>query len=766
MAMTGELLADFSDFTRAVNQAVVSLQGFESGAGQVKKSLDAMVDDFSGRKVIQDAALMVEAVERIGGVSKLTEAELDRVSAKASEASEKLRAMGQDVPPGLQKIATAATDAKVAHEGLGSVVRSLATDFLALFSARAAFDFVKDLVATSSALNNLSAQTHLSVEDIQTLSGALSEFGVDQESLAQGLYKLSRGIAGGDDSVAHGLHLMGLSLQDVKGVNGEQLFLTVAHGLAELQGGLRDTAAADIYGGKLGAAMARSAEGIDGALAKWKELNTVASSESTKALDEAGASVGRLVTSLKALAIEGLAPAAGELNVLIGAHQKGASTWDLFKAVTTDLVARTLDLGTGTARLTSLLVSQQTEVDSTAVKNAALAASHGEITTALEKRTQAEKVLAALQREAVEPLSAAQLQNLNRLKEMNQLTQANAIAIGVSAAQYTKYTAQVKEAEDAFRDQQQNEAKHQADMDAMRMTSAAQQIKALETLAAANLKAYGTDEQIAALQRLDAQELALTQSVYAQTTSEKDRMKLLDQYGAKHAEITAQIMALESKKKDVINQGVAENLEAQTRLNAAYGLTASGGMQEQDSALKTLNTTLARLNVEAAKGKDVTNLVQEAYNAYTKSLRDAALADDAAAQAAARKTGALKDTTQALKDAEAATRSYAASNAAGGSSGGAFQAPSFAGYTPGYTPSFQLPKYSFAAGGVGDFGSGTLAMLHGKEAIVPLTSGGGGVGGLVQNITIHVNGTAADVARQVSDEIMRAAMRGQQFGAS
>jgi hypothetical protein len=29
-----------------------------------------------------------------------------------------------------------------------------------------------------------------------------------------------------------------------------------------------------------------------------------------------------------------------------------------------------------------------------------------------------------------------------------------------------------------------------------------------------------------------------------------------------------------------------------------------------------------------------------------------------------------------------------------------------------------------------------------------------------------VNGTAADVARQVSDEIMRAAMRGQQFGAS
>jgi hypothetical protein len=70
----------------------------------------------------------------------------------------------------------------------------------------------------------------------------------------------------------------------------------------------------------------------------------------------------------------------------------------------------------------------------------------------------------------------------------------------------------------------------------------------------------------------------------------------------------------------------------------------------------------------------------------------------------------------------------------------------------------------FRGGGVGDFGEGTLAMLHGKEAIVPLDNAQGGLGGMTLNF--YVNGTAVQAAQQIKEIIMRELKSQRQFGAA
>ena len=53
-----------------------------------------------------------------------------------------------------------------------------------------------------------------------------------------------------------------------------------------------------------------------------------------------------------------------------------------------------------------------------------------------------------------------------------------------------------------------------------------------------------------------------------------------------------------------------------------------------------------------------------------------------------------------------------------------------------------LAAFSFAEGGIGDFGSGTPAMLHGKEAIIPLSKLSSVMGG-TGDVTVNINNAPA-----------------------
>jgi len=111
MAISAKFVADFSDLSAKVRQAEKDLTVLSTGAVKVGTSFNRMITSFSGEKIVAEANRTIAVVEALGGSSKLTAAELQKVGAIASEAAEKLRAMGQAVPLGLQQIADEAANA-------------------------------------------------------------------------------------------------------------------------------------------------------------------------------------------------------------------------------------------------------------------------------------------------------------------------------------------------------------------------------------------------------------------------------------------------------------------------------------------------------------------------------------------------------------------------------------------------------------------------------------------------------------------------------
>ena len=225
MAISGKFLADFEAFYSAVQKAEVELRGMETGAGKVGTSLNRMVDNFSGRKVIQDATLMAEAVERIGGTSKLTEQELERVAATATEAATKMKAMGVDVPPGIAAIATQATKTTDTFGGMKNIALDLAGAFGIAFSIGTVVNFAREMLSAADTLTKLHDRTGLSIEALQRFQAAGDDAGNTVDEIAAAIVQLEDRVAGGDKSAAAAFRKLGINIEEFRNLSPEEKFV-------------------------------------------------------------------------------------------------------------------------------------------------------------------------------------------------------------------------------------------------------------------------------------------------------------------------------------------------------------------------------------------------------------------------------------------------------------------------------------------------------------------------------------------------------------
>lgn len=643
-ALTATFEADFSSFYDACTKAEVSLRSFETEAGNVTTSLNRMVDQFDGRKLIEQATLMAEAVDRIGA-DHLTEQELQRIGDTAQQAVEKMKALGIEVPPKMQALADSTRGVQSSQVDLLGVLGQVAGAFGIAYSASALVAFVDKTIEQAQALQNLSLQTRINVEDLQRLQGVTADYGVSSEQLGNALFQLSRRIAGGDQSVATAYALMGLSLDEVKNKNPVDLFLTTEQALGRLHGQIQDTAAADLYGSRLGSSMVAFASGADTAKDKMDAL-TVATKENVKQTAEFGDAIDKAQKSLGSFATNMIGPLAEGFNNLNKLTDTGTSKWQIFWAMVKDdlgIGANGFDnLSTHTENLTRLFtqmqLQQERNIQAQKDHNAALGAAPPAFKSAEDA---AASFMKAIDANAAKPILDWQVQYLNHLKDIGQLTAQNAEGIGVNSAQLEKYKADVEAAKKAETDRAEAAKKADAEL----MLSFQKQLEMMTQLEAAKAKAYGVQDQIDMLEQLAVAEQEAATATIAKLTSEQDKLRVSLDLKKSLQAIDLQEAALNQQLADQNARTILATVDAQTKLNAAFGRDAQGNIKVATDALGDYQKKLDDLNARIPE--TTTNELQLQQRTAELNLANQQLSDSLLKTAQAHDVAAASANNQA-----------------------------------------------------------------------------------------------------------------------
>ena len=313
MALQATFVADFASFYDAVQKAEVQLKGLDTGVGKVESTLNRMVDNFSGRKIIQEATLMAEAIDRSGGVSRLTSAEILRFGGRAEEAAEKMKLLGLEVPKNVQHLADLASESRNAASQ-GSIFDATWTKMASSFAAAsliergatALFDLGSESIRTGARIGDLADRNKLSTNTIQEMMHVADQTGSSLEGMAKSAYNLGIRVAGGSGSVREAVSDLGLEFEALRSMPLEQKFATVVKALEGVHDeNERNRLGAVLMGQsfvEMAAAVSQGYSDIAAAAPKMAESTVRAAQEFDDAWSNAKATVKAMVAELGVLA--------------------------------------------------------------------------------------------------------------------------------------------------------------------------------------------------------------------------------------------------------------------------------------------------------------------------------------------------------------------------------------------------------------------------------------------------------------------------------
>lgn len=329
MAQIATFSADFSQFDAALAQAREKLEGFAVSGRGVAASLERLAKSFSGANIIAEANKVVAAVEAIGGASRLTESEQRKVNATVTEALAKYRALGQEAPEAMRRLAKETTPVSAGLGQIGTIAAGLVSGQAIIGFAEGAVRSLRSLtiglIEAGDRIDDLAVRTGLSRTVLQQWEFAAQQTNTTLQAVIQGSEALAQRITEGSTEVVRAVQALGLSLADLRQQDPAELMRTVAQALANVESATERTARARELLGRSGGELIPFLANLTQLADEASRVGAVMSDDLVRSSSDLNDAWVSLKAAGKGLLIEVLEPVAPILATIATAFRHAAA---------------------------------------------------------------------------------------------------------------------------------------------------------------------------------------------------------------------------------------------------------------------------------------------------------------------------------------------------------------------------------------------------------------------------------------------------------
>ena len=307
--------ADADAFKRKLDRAMTDAEKMMDRSTQAVRRLEGAM---RGDRLLSSANNIAAAIQKVGGATKLSEAEQARYNVTLQKAVEKYRLLGKEAPAALlaaeratrslnQQAAVSVTSAtkvssawrNAGQQAIGALSGMGVGRFAGVAGIGAAVTmgvgFIANLgreaIATAGKLDDMSAATGHSAEFLQRMAHGMKQAGGTLEDFSNASFRLGVRLSSGNSSVVAALKALGLEFETLRRLSPDEQARKILTALTDVGNAQeRNRLGVDLYG----KAWANVSAAVANNIIKVGDSIDVLKDKQVKALADAEDTLGRL----------------------------------------------------------------------------------------------------------------------------------------------------------------------------------------------------------------------------------------------------------------------------------------------------------------------------------------------------------------------------------------------------------------------------------------------------------------------------------------